>query len=89
MIVVGLLILLAVIGGTALIVWQLRFSTAQLVEQLALLRRELGAGLGVNVDHPDGYLGGGHMELVSDYIKDLRRKERIERGRDRQRIEGP
>lgn len=79
--IVGLLImiLLAIVGGIWLLSWQIGVIGTEVRGQLARIRLELGAGLGVNLDDPHGYLDGGHLEEVRDYIRDRRKEAAAER----------
>lgn len=78
--VIGLLIALLAISLVGLfILYEQTQLQARMLEQVALMRRELAAGLGVNIDDPHGYLDEGHLAEIIHDVRDKRKREREER----------
>jgi hypothetical protein len=72
-----IILLMLIAALLAVVVWRLAAIQAALNFQFAKLRLEIGAGLGVNVENPNGYLDGGHLTELRDDMRARNRRERL------------
>lgn len=77
-----LVLLTAILLAIILVGRQIDARLRALILQTALLRRDMAAGLGVNIDHPNGYLDGGHLDRFVDDLRERRSREREQRRKE-------